>query len=300
MMRGVLDGCIPGLPGLALRGKPRADAHLTLSRRKRRKFCGNSAISKSAPKSRTVCRPSGTWRKPPRGFNAPSTSSWPGPLPMKRVSGCKVVARLGDGRPGHRPARRRRAGTEGAPSLGRPRRAGQASLLRTCPRPRERQAKEHRAASQGLSIRETHSGQAPRGGGQVGESLARWGGAEIGTLGSALLGPTGLHSSPKSLQPRSGRHTATKITLRSRPANIPLDLATFSTEGSIVLQRTPPMPPAPCPGQQPFKTEREASHIRLLPSSQLSLGMEVGSCLGHWPLGRPWGEAWDLPTLGRC
>lgn len=60
------------------------------------------------------------------------------------------------------------------------------------------------------------------------------------------------------------------------------------------------MPPAPCPGQQPFKTEREASHIRLLPSSQLSLGMEVGSCLGHWPLGRPWGEAWDLPTLGRC
>ena len=100
MMRGVPVGRIPGLPGLARRGKPGADAHLTLSRRKRRKYCGNSTNSKSAPKSRTICRPSRTCRKPPRCSSAPSTSSWPGPLPMKRVSRCKAGRRQARGTDG--------------------------------------------------------------------------------------------------------------------------------------------------------------------------------------------------------
>lgn len=114
MMRGVPVGHIPGLPGLARRGKPGADAHLTLSRRKRRKYCGNSTNSKSAPKSRTVCRPSRTCRKPPRGSRAPSTSSWPGALPTKRVSRCKAGRRQARGtdRPGEagRPGAQLRAG----------------------------------------------------------------------------------------------------------------------------------------------------------------------------------------------
>lgn len=109
----VLVGRIPGSPGLALRGKPRADAHLTLSRRKRRRYCGNSTSSKSALKSRTICRPSRTCRKPPQGSNAPSTSSWQGPLPTKRVSRCEVVARLGNSRPGAQTGQEKEGGRGG-------------------------------------------------------------------------------------------------------------------------------------------------------------------------------------------
>ena len=152
-MRGVPVGPIPGLPGLARRGEPGADAYLTLSRRKRRKYCGNSTNSKSAPKSRTICRPSRTCRKPPRGSSAPCTSSWPGPFPTKRVSRCKAGRRQargtdGQGEGGWPEQEGTATGrTEGALRLGWPQSVGQASLLHTCHLPNKRHAEKHRAAS---------------------------------------------------------------------------------------------------------------------------------------------------------
>lgn len=88
-------GICPLLVSRGLRMNVRANVHLILSRRKRRKYCGSSIRSKSALKARTIWWHSRTCRIPPLYPKMPTTNSWLDPLPRKRVSIGEEGVRLG-------------------------------------------------------------------------------------------------------------------------------------------------------------------------------------------------------------
>ena len=74
-----------------------------------------------------------------------------------------------------------------------------------------------------------------------------------------------------------------------------------------LLHRREPYPskdtahtPHPTPANSLSKQRGEQALVPLLHGGQLSPGTDVGAPPGPQPLGRPWGETWGLPTLGKC